>query len=176
MVSVRITSVRLLSVLAIVPSLTASAAVLTVQNDLIRVDVDKTSGCFTVMEKVTGQTWVPDPWGGAAAVLRVWTADHKQESWNLSKCRTIDVVDTGDRCVQVAFRSPTAEHGQVVDDVSAVTQRRLSPDTADLDLRVLNTTGSSTAKHPVTNTHCNSASSRAFYPEQGRCQVECLKL
>ena len=77
MLSSRITSVRLLSVLAIGPTLTASADVVTVQNDLIRVDVDKTSGCFTVVEKVTGQTWVPDPWDGAAAVLRVWTADHK---------------------------------------------------------------------------------------------------
>ena len=73
-------------------------------------------------------------------MLRVWTEDHKPESWNLSKCRTIDVVDTGDRCLQVTFRSPTAENGQVVEDVSAVTQLRLSPDTADLDLRVLNTT------------------------------------
>ncbi len=142
--SCKITSVCLLSVLAFGPTLTAPADVVTFQNDLIRVDVDKTSGCFTVVEKVTGQTWVPDPWDGAAAVLRVRTANHTYESWNLSKCRTIEVVDTGDRSVQVTFQSPTADDGQVVDDLSVVTQLRLSPDTADLDLRVLNVTGSGT--------------------------------
>ena len=124
-------------VLAMFLSTAVSADVATLENDLIRVDVDRASGCITVVEKVTGRTWRPDPWEGAAAVLRVWTPGGKRESWNLSKCKTIDVALPEERCVQVTFRSPVAENGQAVADVFVATQLRLALDTADLDIELV---------------------------------------
>ena len=124
-------------VLAMFLSTAVSADVATLENDLVRVDVDRASGCITVVEKVTGRTWSPDPWEGAAAVLRVRTPGWKPQSWNLSKCRRIDVALPEGRCVQVTFRSPVAENGQVVADVFVATQLRLAPDTADLDIELV---------------------------------------
>ena len=124
-------------VLAIFLSTAVSADVATLENELIRVDVDRTSGCVTVVEKVTGRTWCPDPWEGAAAVLRVRTTAWKQESWNLSKCRTIDVTLPEEHCVQVTFRSPVADNGQVIADTFVTTRLRLAPDTADLDVELV---------------------------------------
>ena len=136
MLPVNNTRVCLTVVLAMFLSTAIWSDVATSEDDLIRVDVDRASGCITVVEKVTGWTWRPDPWMGAA-VLRVRTPVWKRQSWNLSKCRTIDVALPEERCVQVTFRSPVAENGQVVADAFVTTRLRLAPDTADLDIELV---------------------------------------
>lgn len=143
MLSVNNTRVCLSVVLVMFLSTVVSAEVTKLENKVIRVELSNTSGCFTVTEKATGHVWQPDPWEGAAAALRVRGPNGQTESWNLSKCRKIDVTASEKGCVQVTFRSPVAGNGQAVVNASVVTQLRLAPDTADLEFSVLSVTGSS---------------------------------
>jgi hypothetical protein len=90
------TKTYLTVVLMMLLSTAVSAEVTTLENDLIRVEVNDTNGCFTVTEKTTGHVWQPDPWRRAAAVLRVRKPNWQSESWNLSQCRTIEVTALDD--------------------------------------------------------------------------------
>lgn len=143
MLTVNNTRVCVTVVVAMSLTTATSAEVTRLENRAIRVEVNNTTGCFTVTEKVTGHTWRPDPWEGAAAVLRVWTEARKQESWNLSKCRKIEVTTPDKGCVQVTFRSPVADDGQTVGDASVTTRLRLVPETAEIECRVSEVKGSS---------------------------------
>ena len=76
---------------------------------------------------------VPDPWDGAAAIKYMnIDQDHNENPVESLQVPHHQHGGTGDRGVQLTFRSPTAENEQVVDDVFAITRLELSPDTADL--------------------------------------------
>ena len=40
-----------------------------IRNETIEVIVDRTSGCFRLVDRSSGQSWEPDPWQGAAGIL-----------------------------------------------------------------------------------------------------------
>ena len=44
-----------------------SNTALVLENDTLKVEVESSSGCVTITEKITGQQWQPDPWEHAAA-------------------------------------------------------------------------------------------------------------
>ena len=71
------------------------AQTVSLENDTIKVEVDKKTGCFTVIEKVTGQKWFPDQWEKSAAVLRIRGKNGEEELLNLSKCKEIEVIRSG---------------------------------------------------------------------------------
>ena len=60
------------------------------ENKSLRVAVDEETGCFSVIEKVSGQVWNSDPWENAAGLLTLSDNAGKIQTVNLSKSRQIE--------------------------------------------------------------------------------------
>tara|TARA_R110000851_G_scaffold118411_13_gene245869 strand:+ start:3007 stop:5094 length:2088 start_codon:yes stop_codon:yes gene_type:complete len=106
------------------------------ENDAIKVSVDKLSGCFTVVEKKSGQIWGSDPWENAAGLLTLSDSKGKKQTVNLSKSKKIEVVGKDAATVIIRFIDPVLEDGSVATGVIIGSQLTLSENAAKLDVLV----------------------------------------
>lgn len=109
------------------------------ENKYLKVTVDQKNGCFTVLEKISGQQWNPDPWEQAAGILGV-TVNGKSETLNISKSKTIKLQRKSKDVVAISFVDPVFE-GQTLEGISIDTELRLDPTMSKLDIEVVSYKG-----------------------------------
>ena len=108
------------------------------ENKLVKVSVDEKSGCFSVLEKVSGQLWNPDPWEQAAGLLTLTVKD-KSQTLNISKSKNITVVKKSENEVAISFVNPVFNM-ETLEGVNIETELRLDPVTAKLEVVVVSFT------------------------------------
>ncbi|MFV1965468.1 MAG: hypothetical protein ACC628_08605, partial [Pirellulaceae bacterium] len=96
--------------------------------------IDESSGTLSVVDRVAGRTWGPDPWEKTAGMLHVGTPEG--ERWyNLSRRSKVSVNRTGDRAARIVFagagKAGQAPSWSVTTDVS------IPPDEARLVIKVI---------------------------------------
>lgn len=116
-----------------------NAASVVLENKLVKVAVDENNGCFSVLEKTTGQLWNSDPWEQAAGTLKV-LVNGKSQSVNISKSKTIQVVKKTKDIVSITFMNPVLNK-KTLEGISISTELRLDPVTAKLDVEVVSYKG-----------------------------------
>lgn len=116
-----------------------AVAPIVLENKWVKVTVDTSTGCFSVLEKVSGQLWNPDPWDQAAGILGV-TVNGKSESLNISKSKIITVDKKAKDMVRIVFLNPVFE-GQTLEGISIETELRLDPTMAKLEVEVVSCQG-----------------------------------
>ena len=113
------------------------------ENDALKVSVDPKSGCFTVVEKKSGQVWGSDPWENAAGLLTLSDVKGKKQTVNLSKCKKIEVSKTDAGTVTIQFLDPVLEDGTVAKGVHIGTQLKLDQNTEHLNVLITEYQGGS---------------------------------
>ncbi|GAB3648600.1 hypothetical protein GCM10028791_12610 [Echinicola sediminis] len=106
------------------------------ENEAIKVAVDGESGCFTVLEKKSGQLWESDPWENAAGLLTLEDNKGKKHTVNLSKSKTIEVVAKDASTLTIRFVDPVLGDGSVATGVSIGSQLSLDSNASKLDIEV----------------------------------------
>lgn len=108
---------------------------LTLENKLIKVTVDEKTGSFSVLEKVSGQLWKPDPWENAAGILTLNDSKGKLQTLNISESKNVKVVKNGNT-VAIQFTNPSLGNNEFAEGVVINTELRLNPNEAKLDVEV----------------------------------------
>jgi len=102
---------RLLTVsIAAIASLavqSATATTVRLSNDSLEVLVDESAGTLTVVDRVSGRTWKPDPWLNSAGLLQVATPDGWR-SYDLSRDSDVSISRTSQHELRIEFRSKQA--------------------------------------------------------------------
>ncbi len=80
----------------------------TLENALLTVVIDDSSGALTVTERSSGRTWRPDPWEGAAGLLEAGTGPNSR-TWNISKSGTVRVETIGAGRARIRFANGARE-------------------------------------------------------------------
>ena len=128
---------KAISVLIIIASCSAAfGQSLTLENDTLKLTVEKSSGCFTVVEKISGQIWNPDPWVHAAGLLTLIDSRGKEQTINLSKTTKIEVAQKNDTVISVRFENPVFEDGAVANGVEISCELTLPRNSSILDAQV----------------------------------------
>ncbi len=109
----------------------------TMENDALKISIDQESGCFTVIEKKSGQFWGSDPWENAAGLLTLTDEKGKKQILNLSNSKSIEVVKKNGNTVSIKFTDPIFEDGSVASGVSISSELRLSSNAPKLDVQIL---------------------------------------
>ena len=113
---------------------------LTLENDTVRVAVERGSGAFSVTEKITDQRWQPDPWEHAAAILTLEGPGGQEERINLSESQQVNVQESGSGIISISFRNPVLEDGTVVSGGQVDVRLELDPERAILNAEVVDVT------------------------------------
>ena len=113
------------------------------ENDALKVSVDPKSGCFTVVEKKSGQVWGSDPWENAAGLLTLSDVNGKKQTVNLSKCKKIEVSKPEAGTVTIQFLDPVLEDGTMAKGVHIGTQLKLDQNTEHLNVLITEHQGGS---------------------------------
>lgn len=111
---------------------------LVLENDTLKVSVDAGSGCFSVVEKISGQEWTPDPWEHAAGLLTLIDANGKEQTVNLSKCSKINVSQKKDGVISLQFADPVFKDGAIAKGIVIDCTIGLDQNSAKLDVQVVN--------------------------------------
>lgn len=106
------------------------------ENELIKVTIDDTSGNFSVLEKTTGQEWIPDPWENAAGLLTITDKKGKRQTLNLSKSKAINVQEKADGSISIEFSEPVFDNGNLAKGAKVGVKLSLNPSTAGLDIEI----------------------------------------
>lgn len=106
------------------------------ENDTLKVEVDGATGCFSVLEKISGQEWGADPWEKAAGLLEIKAHDGKVHTVNLSHSESIEINQPDANTVALTFLNPKFPNGEVAMDVSVSTRLHLDPKNAQLDVEI----------------------------------------
>ena len=120
-------------------SVKEKATLLVLENSLIKVSVDEKNGCFSVLEKTSGQLWNSDPWEQAAGTLTV-LVNGKLQTVNISKSKTIQVVKKAADVISITFMNPVFDT-ETLEGISITTELRLDPVTAKLAVEVVSYKG-----------------------------------
>lgn len=107
------------------------------ENDTIKVSVVTGSGCFSVVEKISGQEWTSDPWEHAAGLLTLLGPDGKEQTVNLSKSQGINVSQKENNIVSLQFTDPVFKDGTVAKGVAINCEITLIQNTSKLDVQVV---------------------------------------
>ena len=107
-----------------------------IENQLLKVQVNQLSGCFTVTEKQSAQVWTPDPWKNAAGLLTLVGADKKEQTLNISKSQRIEVSLKDKNILSINFINPIFQYGSIANDVIITSELRLVENSAQLDVEV----------------------------------------
>lgn len=91
--------------------------VIILENDTLKVEIEKKSGCFSVTEKISNQKWSPDPWEHSAAILTLMKSGN-EETVNLSKSADIKLEKINSNEVKIYFNDPLLENGSILKDIS----------------------------------------------------------
>ena len=114
---------------------TRESAVL--ENEVLKVSVDVKSGCFTVVEKKSGQVWGSDPWENAAGLLTISDTKGKKQTVNLSKSKKIEVTRLSDYTVSIKFINPIMGDGSEAKGIIIISEIRLDKNAPKLDVQVV---------------------------------------
>ena len=112
----------------------ACGQTVTLKNDSLLVEVDKGTANFTIIERITGQVWEPDPWEEAAGLLTL-KIDQELQTVNLSSSQSIN-VDHNDNAVTITFTELMLAGG-TLPDASVTLRLSLHPRAAILDAEVV---------------------------------------
>ncbi|MEO6289532.1 MAG: DUF5696 domain-containing protein [Ginsengibacter sp.] len=107
------------------------------ESDALKVTIDENSGCFTVVEKKSGQLWGSDPWENAAGLLTLTDSRGKKQIVNLSKCKEIQVTRKNTTTVAIKFIDPFFEDGSVASGVVIGSEIRLDKNNPIVDVQVV---------------------------------------
>lgn len=132
------TNIIYLSIVAIFTLLstpTFATETLSLQNSLLKVEVDQSTGSFKVIETKTGQVWNSDPWENAAGILTLTDLKGKLQTLNISKCKNIEAVKTGN-VIAIKFTNPVFDNDEIAEGVIINTELRLDPTDAKIDVEV----------------------------------------
>ncbi len=110
---------------------------ITLENDTLKISVDEGSGCFTVIEKISGQVWNPDPWEHAAGLLSLIDSEGKNQTVSLSKSRKIEISHKDDTTISIRFIDPVFEDGSVAKGVMIACEIGLDQNSSKLDVQVI---------------------------------------
>lgn len=113
--------------------------VVTIENDAVKVSVDKTTGCFTVLEKGSGQVWGSDPWENAAGLLTLTDENGKNQTVNISKSKSVSVVQKNEKTIALKFTGITFDDGAIASGVQISTELRLVDATPKLEVQIIET-------------------------------------
>jgi len=109
---------------------------ITIENETLKISVDEKTGCFAVLEKQSGQVWGSDPWDKAAGLLTLTDANGKKQTVNISKSKTIEVVQKDKKTITLKFSDITLEDGSTANDVSIATELRLTDASPKLEVQI----------------------------------------
>ncbi|WP_236025694.1 glycoside hydrolase [Algoriphagus oliviformis] len=109
---------------------------LSLENEVIKVDIDPKSGNFTVLEKKSGQSWTPDPWQNAAGILTFEDLEGKKQTANLSQSKTIQVLEESEGVVKIEFIDPLMEDQSVAEGIKIGVKLSLNPENKGLDISI----------------------------------------
>ncbi len=107
------------------------------ENDTLKISVERESGCFTVIEKITGHTWNPDPWEHAAGLLTLIDSEGKKQSVNLSNSKKIEVRQKKESAISIKFTDPVYGDGKVAKGVMIGCELGLDQNASKLDVQVI---------------------------------------
>ena len=110
---------------------------LTIENDALKISVNEATGCFTVIEKKSGQVWDSDPWENAAGLLTLANDKGKSQTVNLSKSKSVKVVRKDGNTISIKFSEPLLEDGSMASGVSIATELRLDKTTPKLEVQII---------------------------------------
>ncbi|RTE54045.1 hypothetical protein EHW67_08955 [Arenibacter aquaticus] len=122
---------------------TAQVDPVVLENAAVKVTVNSASGCFSVLEKKTGQVWGSDPWENAAGLLNLTDAKGKKQTVNLSKSKNIEVFKKDAETVKIKFIDPVLENGTVAKGVRIGTQLKLDQSGGILNVQIAEHQGGS---------------------------------
>lgn len=114
----------------------AQVDIVVVENAAVKVTVNSVNGCFSVLEKKSGQVWGSDPWENAAGLLTLTDAKGKKQTVNISKSKKVQVLRKDAATVTIQFMDPVLEDGSVAKGVVIGTQLKLDDDAATLNVLV----------------------------------------
>jgi len=77
---------------------------LRIENEVMRVQVDRTGGVFRLVDKAAAETWEPDPWVGAPGILVLQSPGGGRREINLRQAEEISVVRAADAIIEISFR------------------------------------------------------------------------
>lgn len=109
----------------------------TIENDAVKVSVNEATGCFSVIEKKSGQVWGSDPWENAAGLLTLANDKGLKQTVNLSKSKSVKVVRKEGNTILITFSEPVLEDGSIAAGVSIATELRLDKTTPKLEVQIL---------------------------------------
>lgn len=112
---------------------------ITIENETLKISVDEKTGCFIVLEKQSGQIWRSDPWDNAAGLLTLTDANGKKQTVNISKSKSIEVVQKDEKIIALKFSDITLEDGSSDNDVSISTELRLTDASPKLEVQIVET-------------------------------------
>jgi hypothetical protein len=112
-----------------------SAQDIVVENDSIKVNVNRQTGTFRVQEKISGQLWEADPWQQAAGLLKVKNADGTEEILNLSEWENINVVKDGDKA-SIMFSGPGLSSFSADDKLTIKTSLQIAGNSSLINIAV----------------------------------------
>ncbi len=113
--------------------------VVTIENDVLKISVNKLTACFTVVEKQSGQVWGSDPWENAAGLLTLSSEDVKKQTVNISKSKTVEVVQKDGKTIAIKFADITLNDGSIASGVTIATELRLVNASHKLEVQILET-------------------------------------
>ncbi len=111
--------------------------VVTIENDALKISVNEVTGCFTVVEKKSGQVWGSDPWENAAGLLTLTTDKGLKQTVNLSKSKSVKIVQKDEKTISIKFSEPVLEDGTVASGVSIASELRLDTTAPKLEVQIL---------------------------------------
>lgn len=107
----------------------------TIQNNLFQIDIDATSGAFSMIDKSCGRRWEADPWMGAAGFLTLETANGQQIQSNLSTAAEIVVDRQSDTTAKITFHRPATGAGERL--AAEIVTRLTTPEEGGFRIEVL---------------------------------------
>ncbi|MRI00135.1 hypothetical protein GH721_06250 [Kriegella sp. EG-1] len=110
---------------------------MSIENESLKLSVNAVTGCFTVLEKISGHVWGSDPWENAAGLLTLANEQGKKETINLSKCKIVKVVQQPNNTISILFSEPVLEDGTIASGVRIATNLRLDKSSSKLEVEVM---------------------------------------
>lgn len=108
-----------------------------IENENLRVEVSKNTGCFTVVDKIVNYVWKADPWKHSAAALTLFSADKKQIIADLSTAEIIQVEKIGKEKIDILFKNPLSSGMKRLKGVEVKTELAFTENESELTAKVL---------------------------------------
>ena len=114
--------------------LPSQAEAASISNDLVTVEADEARGSLTVIDRVSGRIWGPDPWMRSAGSV-TFKKNGQFGWWDLSSASDVTITSAGERSLTIGFHNRSGQGG--MPQWSVVTSAELDADSATIRLRVL---------------------------------------